>query len=65
MFTPTSDISGELLNLTNPLEIYHLQLEAGEHELIFTLIDENDYKETKSLLRQLNQIQRLSFTNLE
>ena len=38
-FNLTSDISGELLDYSDPLELHQLQLEAGEHELTFTLID--------------------------
>ena len=53
VFTLTSDISGELLNLTNPLEIYQLQLEAGEHELIFTLIDENGLQRNEVVTLQV------------
>ena len=39
-FNLSSDISGELLTDSNPLELHQLQLEAGEHELTFTLVDE-------------------------
>jgi hypothetical protein len=53
VFTLTSDISGELLNLTDPLEIYGLQLEAGEHELTFTLIDENGLQRNEVVTLQV------------
>ena len=53
VFTLTSDISGELLNLTDPLEIYGLQLEAGEHELTFTLIDENGLQRNEVVILQV------------
>ena len=39
-FNLSSDISGELLTDSNPLELHQLQLEAGEHELTFTLVDD-------------------------
>lgn len=39
-FNLSSDISGELLTDSNPLELYQLQLESGEHELTFTLVDD-------------------------
>ncbi len=38
-FNLSSDISGELLVDSNPLELHQLQLGAGEHELTFTLVD--------------------------
>ncbi|MGB1828078.1 MAG: right-handed parallel beta-helix repeat-containing protein [Candidatus Poseidoniaceae archaeon] len=39
-FNLSSDISGELLTDSDPLELHQLQLEAGEHELTFTLVDD-------------------------
>ena len=39
-FNLSSDITGELLTDSNPLELHQLQLEAGEHELTFTLVDD-------------------------
>ena len=38
-FNLSSDISGEILANSNPLELHQFQLEAGEHELTFTLVD--------------------------
>ena len=38
-FNLSSEISGELLANSDPLELHQIQLEAGEHELMFTLTD--------------------------
>ena len=39
-FNLSSDISRGLITDSNPLELHQLQLEVGEHELTFTLVDD-------------------------
>ncbi len=49
VFSLTSDISGELLTDENPMELHSIQLEAGEHTLTFTLLDETGISRTESV----------------
>ena len=39
-FNLSSDISGDIMTNQNPMELHRISLEAGEHSLTFTLVDE-------------------------
>jgi hypothetical protein len=48
-FSLTSDISGDLLSNVNPMELHIIQLDAGEHTLTFTLLDETGLSSVESV----------------
>lgn len=48
-FSLTSDISGDLLSNVNPMELHLIQLDAGEHNLTFTLLDETGLSRAESV----------------
>jgi len=52
-FNLTSDISGVLLTNSNPLEIHTINLDAGQHSLTFTLLDETGLSRDETVTLQV------------